>query len=170
MRNPASSPAADARPEVPADQHVVADPHPAVVPPTPLRMRVESDPANLSKVRLAVEAYAAAAGFGAEAVAELGLVVNEAMANVIRHAYQGRPGQPIEVEAEPTGDGGPADLRVRLRDWGIGVDPRTTAKRGYIPGEPGGLGLVCLKQMMDDVQYAPQPGGGMLLTMVKRRV
>jgi anti-sigma regulatory factor (Ser/Thr protein kinase) len=157
-----------------------------VVPPAALRLRVTSDPAELAEVRRAIEAYAEAAGFGAEAVAEVGLVVNEAMANVIRHAYQNQPGQPIEVEAEPVpatseisasgngtagnyGDGRPGDLRIRLRDWGVGVDPETAPKRGYIPGEPGGLGLVCLKQMMDRVEFARQPDGGMLLTMLKRR-
>ena len=41
-------------------------------------------------VRKAVEAFALAAGLAPAAIADLGLAVNEALANVIRHAYQGR--------------------------------------------------------------------------------
>lgn len=189
MRNPVPTQSADAPTESPAVAAGTSSPPagPPPVPAAPMRLRVTSEAAELATVRHAIEAYAEAAGFGAEGVAEVGLVVNEAMANVIRHAYKGKPGQPIEVEAElvpaaeasatlfgsaPAGNGssGPVDvLRIRLRDWGVGVDPATAPKRGYIPGEPGGLGLVCLRQMMDRTEYAPQPDGGVLLTMWKRR-
>ena len=140
------------------------------VPPAPLRLRVTSDTANLARVRRAAEQYAAAAGFDEAAVAEIGLVVNEAMANVIRHAYDNQPGRPIEFEADPIPEPHHGvELRLRIRDWGKGEDPAAKPRRGYVPGEPGGLGLVCLGQMMDKVEYAPQPDGGMLLTMTKRK-
>ena len=152
-------------------------------PPAPLRLHVTSDAANLAGVRRAVEAYALAAGFDDAASNDIGLVLNEAMANVIRHAYRGQSGRPIDVEAVPapfaeraaSGNDGPAAgddavaLRIRLRDWGNGVDPRKAPKRGYTPGVPGGLGLVCLGQLVDHCEYAPQPGGGMLLTLGKKR-
>src|SRR4051812_7354403 len=104
------------------------------VPPVPLRLHVTSEAANLAAVRRAVEAYARAAGFDDAATSDIGLVLNEAMANVIRHAYAGQSGRPIEVDAEPApfattvagasavasnGDG--IALRIRLRDWGNGV-------------------------------------------------
>jgi serine/threonine-protein kinase RsbW len=138
-------------------------------PPALLHLHVTSDTANLARVRRVAEAYAKAAGFDEAATAEIGLVVNEAMANVIRHAYQNQPGKPIEFEAQSVTE--PHDglaLRLRIRDWGTGRDPATVPKRGYVPGEPGGLGLVCLRAMMDEVRYDPQPDG-MLLTMTKRK-
>jgi len=46
-------------------------------------LKVDSDPANLAAVRKQVEALALAHGFSAKVVAEIGLCVNEAMANVI---------------------------------------------------------------------------------------
>jgi serine/threonine-protein kinase RsbW len=145
-------------------------------PPETLRLHVTSDTANLAPVRKAVEAYTAAAGFDDAAVAEIGLVVNEALANVIRHAYDSAPGKPIDIEADPLtdhpdclpGHDATLALRIRIRDWGSGQDPTRKRVRGYVPGEPGGLGLVCLGQMMDEVRYTPQPDG-MLLTMVKRK-
>ncbi|HEX8916329.1 MAG TPA: ATP-binding protein [Humisphaera sp.] len=143
--------------------------------PGVLRLHVTSDTANLARVRKAAEAYAASAGFDEAGVAEVGLVVNEAMANVIRHAYHNEPGRPIEFEAEQVPDPHEDDahrrslaLRLRIRDWGTGADPATKPIKGYVPGEPGGLGLVCLAAMMDDVRYTRLPNG-MLLTMTKRK-
>ena len=139
-------------------------------PPESLHLRVSSDTETLAEVRHAVESYAAAVGFDDVAVAEIGLVVNEAMANVIRHAYGNQPGRPIELEAEPVSEPHHGIvLRLRMRDWGNGVNPEKAPIRGYVPGEPGGLGLVCLQQMMDSVEYTPQPDG-MLLTMTRRKV
>jgi len=34
---------------------------------------------------------------------------------------------------------------------------------------PGGLGMVCLRQLLDEVVFTPQPDG-MLLTMVRKRL
>ncbi|MDB5294333.1 MAG: putative anti-sigma regulatory factor, serine/threonine protein kinase [Phycisphaerales bacterium] len=156
-----------AQPTSPADDGRAAPPPAAgLAPPAPVHLRVTSEPAEIAGVRKAAEAYATAAGFDDAAVAEIGLVVNEAMANVIRHAYGNAPGRPIEFDADLTPDADPT-LRLRLRDWGTGRMPGRG--RGYIPGVPGGLGLVCLREMTNGVEYEPQPGGGMLLTLTKRR-
>src|SRR3954447_4797343 len=107
-------------------------------PPASLRLHVTSDTANLAPVRQAAEAYARSAGFDDAAVGEIGLLLNEAMANVIRHAYANQPGRPIGVVGEllqPSEVPGAAEnghtiaLRIRLRDWGNGVDPRLAPKR-----------------------------------------
>src|SRR2546423_1413225 len=65
-----------------------------------LRLEVPSDPAARAGVRRAVGAFAAGAGFDSKAVGEVGLCVNEAMANVIRHAYRGTGSRPIRVTAD----------------------------------------------------------------------
>jgi serine/threonine-protein kinase RsbW len=139
-------------------------------PPTPLQLHVTSETANVSAVRRAVEAYSAAAGFDETEAGQIGLVINEAVANIIRHAYHGQSGRPIELTAESLPDGSHGmSMRLRLRDWGDGADPEKARKRDYIAGQPGGLGLVCLRGFMDEVEFAPQPDGGMLLTLVKRK-
>src|SRR3712207_7212584 len=48
-----------------------------------------------------------------------------------------------------------------------GVNPLTVGKV-HDPLTPGGLGLVCLRQLLDEMAFTPLPDG-MLLTMVKRR-
>ena len=137
-------------------------------PPAPparrIELRVMSDPANLAAVRKQIEALALASGFDERAVAEVGLCVNEAMANIIRHAYKGRHDQPIDVAAKAE----EKQLTITLRDWGNGVDPSKLPCRPYDPLEPGGVGLICLGQWMDDVIYTLQDEG-MLTTLVKRR-
>jgi serine/threonine-protein kinase RsbW len=127
-------------------------------------MRIDSDPANLAPARKAVEAFTASCGFVEGAVHDVGLCLNEALANVMRHAYGGRTDRPIVITATFAGD----ELTVRVRDWGNGVDPSTLPHEPYNPLKPGGVGLICLSELMDAMVYEPQPDG-MLATMVKRK-
>jgi len=132
--------------------------------PEPVRLNINSDPANLAAVRKAVEDLAQAGGFEDNACGEIAPCVNEALANVMRHADDGANDRPIEVAAELDGD----TLRVRVRDWGKGVNPEELPAKKRDPLTPGGLGLVCLRKMMDDVTFTPQPDG-MLLEMTRKR-
>jgi anti-sigma regulatory factor (Ser/Thr protein kinase) len=137
-----------------------------------LVLNVTSDPANLAPVRRACEAFCRSHGLDDAAVNDIGLCVNEAMANITRHAYDGAADKPIVVTAEAIGADGQDDrpgVRITLRDWGIGVNPLAGPPRERDPMRPGGLGLVCLRQLLDDARFEPQPDGGMLLTMVKRK-
>lgn len=138
--------------------------------PASLVLKVTSDPANLASIRKQIEAFAAAVGFDDKATAEIGLCVNEAVANVIRHAYAGKTDRPIhlDVSACSIGSGDEADreLTIGIRDWGNGVDPSRLPQRPYDPLEPGGVGLICLAQWMNKVIFTPQPDG--MLATLKR--
>ena len=129
-----------------------------------LEIKVTSDPANLSSARKAVEALASRVGFDDKAVAEIGLCLNEAMANIIRHAYSGKTDKPIHVTAAFAGK----QLSIEIRDWGSGIDPSTLPCRPYDPLEPGGVGLICLNQWMDRVSYTPQNDG--MLTILQKKL
>ncbi len=135
---------------------------PAKSPPRPeLRLKVTSDPAHLADVRHACEAFCVEHGLGLAAAADMGLCVNEAMANVTRHAYGGATDQPVVVTAHFDGRA----VTVTLRDWGNGVNPSDVEPK-QDPLAPGGIGLVCLRRLLDECVYTPQPDG-MLLTMKK---
>ena len=95
---------------------------------------------------------------------DVGLCINEILANVIRHAYNDRMDQPIAVRAEVRDD----ELTIEIRDWGNGVDPSSVPQQPYDPLTPGGVGLICIRELMDQVTYHPQPDG-MLTRMIKRR-
>ncbi len=126
-----------------------------------MRLRIVSDPAFVGPVRRAIEHFCQSVGFDAAAAGEVGLCVNEAMANVIRHAYSGARDRPIELTSDFTGD----SVRIELRDWGNGRRPPEEPR--HDPERPGGLGLVCLKSLLDEVRFAPQPDG-MLLTLKRK--
>src|SRR3954467_10381545 len=104
--------------------------------PPPLRLKITSDPASLASTRRAVEMFSAQCGFDETSRGEIGLVVNEALANVIRHAYQGATDKPIELSAETTDQG----IKIQLRDWGVGVNPLDRPAKKRDPLKPGGVG------------------------------
>jgi serine/threonine-protein kinase RsbW len=130
-----------------------------------IELKIDSHPSKLAIVRRAIESFAHGCGFDETGRNELGLVVNEALANVMRHAYQGATDRPIIVKAECRS----GRLTISIRDWGNGVDPTRLPQRRPDPLCPGGLGMLCLREMMDEVRYEPQPDG-MLLTMSRHRL
>ncbi len=130
--------------------------------PERVELNIQSHPANLAATRKAIEDFAERCGFDASSRDEIGLCVNEAMANVIRHAYAGAKDRRITVVAERTADG----IDISVRDWGTGVNPQCHEADAYDPLVPGGLGLVCMRQLMDALRFVPQPDG-MLLIMTR---
>ena len=139
---------------------------PPTISATPDRLSCAfpSDPAHLAAVRRAIEAFCRSTDLDTAACDELGLVVNEAIANVIRHAYAGATDRPVAVTVDRHGRG----VRIAIRDWGIGRVPKPTDNPAAAdPLKPGGLGLICLRQLTDDVRFEPAADGGMLLTLVR---
>jgi anti-sigma regulatory factor (Ser/Thr protein kinase) len=129
-----------------------------------LHIRTTSDAAELAPVRKQIEAFCTSAGFDERSTQEIGLCVNEAMANIIRHAYRDRAGEPIELTATFMQN----MLHLSLRDWGTGLQPGPLPRHKNDPMNPGGLGLICLGRLMDKVTFTPQ-NPGMLLEMFRKR-
>lgn len=130
--------------------------------PRQWRLRLSSDPAHLAGVRHGLESFCQSCGFDEPARGEIVLCVNEALTNVTRHAYHGAVDRPIELSASFDGD----SLRVQIRDWGSGKQPDLREKKKD-PLCPGGIGMICLRQLMDKITFAPQPDG-MILTMERK--
>ena len=135
-------------------------------PPRELRMNVTSDAANLAPVRHACEAFCRECGLSETAAGEVGLVVNEAMANVTRHAYRGETDRPVLVTGAWDPRAGRAGaVVIRIRDWGSGFNPESVRPK-QDPSQPGGLGMVCIRCLVDEADFQPQHDG-MLLTLTK---
>jgi anti-sigma regulatory factor (Ser/Thr protein kinase) len=96
--------------------------------------------------------------------------VDEALANVIRHAYGGRPGFPIEMSCYkmPGGEQKSAQggMEILLADKGVPVKPADMKGRALDEIRPGGLGLHFIRQSMDEVEFSRKKGKN-LLRMVK---
>ena len=133
-----------------------------------VELNIASNARCLPVVRSAVERMAELEGFGKADAHALMLAIDEALANVIKHGYDGRPDQPITIRLSPTKNvDGRAGIVVEVRDRGRQVDPTTIQGRNLDDVRPGGLGVHIIRSVMDVCEYSCPPDGGMLLRMVK---
>ncbi|MGH7837267.1 MAG: ATP-binding protein, partial [Candidatus Binataceae bacterium] len=83
--------------------------------------------------------------------------VDEALTNIIRHAYRGRADRPIEMyfrSVQKQDDGGATQgLEVLLCDHGPEIEPEKMCGRELDDVKPGGLGLLLIQPSMDLVEY-----------------
>jgi serine/threonine-protein kinase RsbW len=133
-----------------------------------VQLSIVSEPKSLPVVRSAVGRMAELEGFSDVDTHGLVLAIDEALANVIKHGYQGRPDQPITITLSTvSGPDGRRGIIVTVRDKGRQVDPKTICGRDLNDIRPGGLGVHIIKMVMDEYDYSCPPDGGMLLRMVK---
>ncbi|HYF15325.1 MAG TPA: ATP-binding protein [Phycisphaerales bacterium] len=132
------------------------------------RIELTSNTAYLCSVRDVVRRVARRMGFGDDQAAQIVLAVDEGLANVMKHGYDGRPDGPIAVELCGCCDcaRGPG-IRIVVEDRARQVDPATIKSRDLDDIRPGGLGVHIMREVMDTVHYEPREGGGMRLTLVK---
>lgn len=123
-----------------------------------LRLKLSSDPEILSVVRSAVMCLAGNMGFPDAECRALTRAVDEALANVISHAYGSRPGQPIELPCrrinERTAGRQMAALEIVLIDRGPAVNRKKFCGRPLDDVRPGGLGMHFIQNGVDVVQYS----------------
>jgi anti-sigma regulatory factor (Ser/Thr protein kinase) len=127
-----------------------------------LRLELPSNPEILCVVRSAVMRLTEEMGFPAEECRGLTRAVDEALANVIRHAYDGRPGQSIELTCrrlqDRTGNQERAGLEIVLADQGTAADREKLCGRSLDDVRPGGLGLHFIQRAVDVMEYSSQAG------------
>lgn len=124
-----------------------------------------SDPDNLRLVRRKVAETLAQLGFADDDRQRIVLAVDEAVANVIRHAYGGCCDGRVELSFWLDTDA----LRFELRDYAQPVDPSRIKPRDLSECRPGGLGINLIDSVMDHwIFRQPEDGVGNQLTMIKR--
>jgi len=139
----------------------------SAVPERPLRLEICSAPAHLPVVRAAVGKMCELLGFDEKTIGAIVLSVDEALTNIIRHAYDNMPDRKIEVELAPR-VGDEVALKVVLRDYGRSVDRSQIKSRDLQDVRPGGLGVHIMTECMDSVEYEQANGKGTVLTMTKK--
>lgn len=135
--------------------------------PKAWRVSLTSDTVNLASVRETISQAATDMGFAEPVVSQIVLAVDEAIANVIRHGYEGCPGKPIDVTIESVRHSGVPALQVTVCDCGRQVDPDRILGRALEDVRPGGLGTHIIRSVMDEVEYTVREPAGMILRMVK---
>jgi serine/threonine-protein kinase RsbW len=124
---------------------------------------------NLDKIGDFYAAAAVEAGLDDKSAYEVQLAVDEAVTNIIEHAYGGQDLGDIECFYEVQ----PDKLIIVIKDSGKPFDPdiveRPDLESDPCSREPHGLGLHFMRLLMDSLEFTFN-GGGNVLTMVKNRV
>lgn len=131
-----------------------------------VELKIPSRPEFISVVRLAVAAVANRMGFNYDDIEDLKVATGEALTNAIQHA-EGRVQAADEIVVICIME--PRALVVEVCDKGEGFDPearRRELERGEL--QEGGLGLLLIESLMDEVRFQTKPGEGTLVQMIKR--
>ena len=128
-----------------------------------LKFLLPSHPRYLSVVRAAVGELGAVSGFTAEECRGMILAVDEALANIIRHAYRGDFERQIEVSCQAFDD----RLEFALLDHGEPPDHGRLTPHPLDDVALSGRGTYIIRSIMDEVSYE-QASGGNLLRLSKR--
>lgn len=158
-----------------------------------IEIRCPPETRVLGHLRGLATAIAGERGFSPEEISEIEMAVDEACANVIRHAYkhlgispdlntplpvpplkpwdEENPTRPVDCIIRMRISIGNGMLRFRIIDNGIGLNNTPCGARDVEEfverGGSGGLGLFIIKNFMDEVQYDYPPGQGTVVTMTK---
>lgn len=136
-----------------------------------LKLEVSSDPRLLCVVRGAVENFTEICGFSPPDCRAVTRAVDEAVANVIRHAYGNQPDQWIEITCrlvDGTADGKAVQsLEIVMLDEGVPFEKEKVKERSLDEVKPGGLGLHFIRDSMDMMEYQ-RVGTRNQLRLVKR--
>lgn len=130
-----------------------------------LNLSIPSQPNRLKLVRGAVAQAADFCACSDEMVQDVVTAVDEALQNVIRHAYGNRADGEIKVSICHTVE----NFIVFIRDYAEPIDVNKVKPRDLDDIRPGGLGTHFIREVMDEVTFLPAPEGrGNLLKLVKR--
>jgi serine/threonine-protein kinase RsbW len=125
--------------------------------------RLPSDAAFLPVVRGAMERLCAVFGWNESEARSITLAVDEALTNVIRHAYHKRPDGVIELTCEEKG----SVLEFLVSDTGDAPDPSKICARARESQAAGGMGTHIIRDVMDTADYR-RSGATNHLVMTKR--
>jgi len=99
-----------------------------------------------------------------DSTCQLELAVSEAVANIMRHAYEGRPDQPIQLSAQIFTD----RIVFQIRHRGTSFDPNVVPVPMFDGSKEGGFGLFIIAQSFDEVSYTSDEQGGNCISLVKQ--
>jgi anti-sigma regulatory factor (Ser/Thr protein kinase) len=120
-----------------------------------LKFVVPSDPRVLAVIRAAVGELGSIYGLPGEECRGIALAVDEALANIIRHAYCGAADREIELNCEGRSD----RLEFTLLDQGEPPDPARLRAHALDDVALGGRGTHIMREVMDEVRYERVPRG-----------
>ena len=104
-------------------------------------------------------------GLPADKAEELCLAVNEALSNIMRHAYNGRTDQRIQIGAEAW----PDRVVLRLHHLGGPFDPAAVPQPVFNGSQENGFGVYMISRLTDEARYLRDERGRNCVLLVKKR-
>lgn len=130
-------------------------------------LEISSDMQNLERVSNFVLDMARQARFTEQTTDHVQMAMDEAVTNVMEHAYGGRADGHINIECQVTAH----ELRIEIRDRGEPFDPDTIQEPDiHSPLSEraiGGLGVFFMRKLMDKVEFSRDRRGN-LTRMTKK--
>lgn len=113
-------------------------------------------PESVTIARQAVAGLADACGWPSDFVDDLKLAVSEAWTNAVVHAYPDRSDGDVELAVwidEP-------QVRIAVRDHGVGIAPRLSSSAGL------GLGMPLMASLSDEMRVRTMSDGATEVAMI----
>ncbi|MBR9975214.1 MAG: ATP-binding protein [Bacteroidetes bacterium] len=134
-------------------------------------LQIQSKTELLADMRTFVSEAARDFGFAESDVGKIELAIDEACTNIIKHAYRYNPDGIIEVRLSTQRDDALIKFIVEIFDSGLSFDsshytaPDMTEYFRKL--RHGGLGIVLMRKLMDEVAFGPAVGGRNTIRLVK---
>jgi anti-sigma regulatory factor (Ser/Thr protein kinase) len=134
-------------------------------------LSIQADAAEVRRASSWLEAAALKQHLPVEQIARLDLCLNEALANILAHGSHSALASEVRLQLRVHDEAGIHEAEVTVSDAGIAFDPLA-----YRPGpradsleeiEPGGLGLIMMREAADDLGYLRSEGRNLLTFTVR---
>jgi sigma-B regulation protein RsbU (phosphoserine phosphatase) len=132
------------------------------------RIEIPSALGELAQARAFVHQFCQSipgGALGAESTEELCLAINEALSNIMKHAYRGRTDQRVSIGAEAW----PDHVVFRLHHLGEPFDPAAVPPPNFNGLRENGFGFYMISQLVDEVRYLRDERGRNCVSLVKKR-
>lgn len=136
---------------------------------TTYQINISASTRNLSEVRNFITDHAESYGFVEGQIADIRLAVDEAVTNIIKHAYQNDTSKEINITLKFSDN----QLCILLTDTGKTFEFETyelpDIKKQIEQKKRGGMGVYLIHSLMDKVSYS-RKGQKNRMTMCKNRM
>lgn len=131
-----------------------------------IQLQVSSDPRLLGVIRGVIQVWLEVCGLVPDRRHEVVLAVDEACSNAIRHAYEGRTDESVELVLSASEEW----IEITVSDQGRPCPSECSEYRPMVkPDEselvPGGLGVKLIHEVFDEVRFCPGTTNGNCVTM-----
>jgi anti-sigma regulatory factor (Ser/Thr protein kinase) len=135
------------------------------------RLSIQADAAEVRRASQWLEAAALQQHVPAEQIAHLDLCLNEVLANILAHGGPSARLSDVQLKFRVQHESGVHEAAVTVSDSGIAFDPlayQAEPLSGTLEEiEPGGLGLIMMKQAAEHLDYEHSEGRNQLTFTVR---